>query len=135
MVHLEFQLDTSGDAIHNTLKRLSEAQQAEPPAHRPQQVPLAVQQEELKELMQTAVMTTFYGPSHKLTNFGHALAMRWRTFMAFLKFCKQDQWQDGMSPDPIPARLPGSTDIAIAEFQQAWQSTIFHQQMQSGEIM
>ncbi|KAL3690112.1 hypothetical protein R1sor_016421 [Riccia sorocarpa] len=79
MASQEFKLDTSESAIQGTLKRLSDAQSNDPPARRPRQVQLgpAPEGDILKDLMTTAVVTTFYGPTAQLDQFKACVGDAW----------------------------------------------------------
>ncbi|KAL3678669.1 hypothetical protein R1sor_021625 [Riccia sorocarpa] len=79
MARPEFKLDTSDVAIQNTLKRLSDAQQLEPPVGRSRQVQLtpAPEHESLKDILMTAVVTAFYGPSPQLDQFKACIGDAW----------------------------------------------------------
>ncbi|KAL3678267.1 hypothetical protein R1sor_021223 [Riccia sorocarpa] len=161
MAHADFKLDTSEVAIHSKLKRLSEAQQAEPPTRRSRQVQLvsAPQQDTFKELMQKAVVTTFYGPSPQIDQFRACIGDAWgklhgvqilqaramaRRGMFFTRFDSHLSQLKVLahissvikgvglnSADPIPLCPPGPTDIAIEEFQHCNQGPMAIQDSQS----
>ncbi|KAL3676740.1 hypothetical protein R1sor_026688 [Riccia sorocarpa] len=111
-------------AIQSTLKRLYDAQQHDPPARRARQVQLgpAPEHESLKDLMTTAVVTTFYRPPPQLDQFKACVGDAWGSLpnvriLQIRAMARRDS-------DPIPPCPPGPTDIAVEEFQQLNQGSM-----------
>ncbi|KAL3679525.1 hypothetical protein R1sor_022481 [Riccia sorocarpa] len=75
-------MDTSTEAIRDSLRQLAEARHHAPPVERATRVDLrqttAQEEERIRYYMQHAVFTVFYGSSPQLSQFQEAIDMSWK---------------------------------------------------------